>query len=345
MTRRTSDPHDLPDDPGDRPLGTSGGSLAPGRGAAACEPGRLDIGRPFSKADGVAAGIPYKVLRGSRFRRLFRDVYISSDVREHLDDRTRGALLLHPESAYASHQTAAELYGVAVPPSSLVHLSVFRARDRRWCEGIQPHVAPPGTVVRSLRGIRISDKYRMFIELAGVLELVDLVVVGDNMLRVFGIQAADLRAALSGSSDYWSGAARHAAGYVRDRVDSPMETRLRMLLVLAGLPEPEVNRSIRDDRGNVVLRFDLSYGEARVAVEFEGRQHVELVRQWEKDIVRDDTAALQDWRIVKITSHGIFVDPGQTVSRVWQALRSRGMLVAPPTDGWRKHFPGRRVAS
>ena len=340
MTRRTSDPRDLPQDPGDRPLGAAQAGVGPERGEDV-----LDTGRPFTRAAALAVGISRKMLRGSRFRRLFRDVYISSDVRDHLDDRTRGALLVHPEAAFASHTTAAELYGVVVPPSSLVHVSVFRARDRRWCDGIKPHVAPPGTVVRSLRGMRISDPYRMFIELAGVLELVDLVVVGDNMLRVFGIKAADLRDALSASSDYWSGTARHAAGYVRDRVDSPMETRLRMLLVLAGLPEPEVNRSIRDDHGNVVLRFDLSYGEARVAVEFEGRHHIEVVQQWEKDILRDESADHRDWRIVKITSHGIFVDPGQTVHRVWQALRSRGMLVPPPTDGWRKYFPGRRIAS
>ena len=35
--------------------------------------------------------------------------------------------------------------------------------------------------------------------------------------------------------------ARRAARFVRDGVDSAMETRLRMLLVLAGLPAPEVN--------------------------------------------------------------------------------------------------------
>ena len=344
MTRHRDDQPDLPADPGDPVLDAPGASAIDPGGGLARRAARLDTRRPFTRSDALAAGISPKLLRGSKFRRIFRDVYISSDVRECLDDRARAALLLHPEAAYVSHTTAAELYGVAVPSSSLVHVSVFDPKDRRWCVGTKPHVAPPGTVVAALRGMRISGTYRMFIELAAVLELVDLVVAGDNMLRVFGISAAKLRAELSRSRDYWSGAARYAAGFVRDRVDSPMETRLRMLLVLAGLPEPVVNHEIRNDLGDVVLRFDLAYMGARVAVEFEGRQHVEVVRQWEKDIARDETADHRDWRIVKITSHGIYVDPGQTVLRVWEALRARGQLLPPPTDGWRTHFPGRRAA-
>ncbi len=203
---------------------------------------------------------------------------------------------------------------------------------------------PKHTAVTTLRGMRISGPFRLYVELAAVLELVDLVVAGDNMLRVFGIPAQKLRNGLADSRDYWSAAARHAASFVRDDVDSPMETRLRMLLVLAGLPEPEVNLRIRNEHGDVVLRFDLAYRRARLAVEFEGRHHVEVVRQWEKDIDRDELADRLEWRVIKITSTGIYVDPGRTVLRVWEALRARGQLVARPTDAWRPYFPGHRSA-
>ena len=40
----------------------------------------LDIRRPFTRADALAAGIIPKLLRGSRFRRLFPGVYISAEV-------------------------------------------------------------------------------------------------------------------------------------------------------------------------------------------------------------------------------------------------------------------------
>ncbi len=54
-------------------------------------------------------------------------------------------------------------------------------------------------------------------------------------------------------------------------VDSPMVTRLRMLIVLAGLPEPKVNLVIRDEYGHPVRRYDLGYEKSRTLVEYDAR--------------------------------------------------------------------------
>lgn len=117
----------------------------------------------------------------------------------------------------------------------------------------------------------------------------------------------------------------YAARFVRDGVDSPMETKVRMLLVLAGLPEPEVNFEIRDENGDVLLRFDLAYRLARVAVEYEGRQHVEVIEAWERDITRRDRVDDAEWRVVSVIGRGVYVDPANTLDRVARALRSRGV--------------------
>ena len=45
--------------------------------------------------------------------------------------------------------------------------------------------------------------------------------------------------------------ARRAAGLVRARVDSPGETKLRLCLVLAGLPEPRCNITLGTDDGPI----------------------------------------------------------------------------------------------
>jgi len=305
---------------------------------------RVNTKRPFSRADAVAAGINPREL-GSRYRRIFRDVYIDAAVSD--DDRVRAiaALMLHPEGAWISHQSAARLYGVVVPHSPLTHVSVQRVEDRRWSDGLKPHLAPPGDQSHRHRGIPVSKPIRMFIELAGVLDLVDLVVAGDSMLRVFRMSAEAFRNALAERSDYWSGTARFAADFVRDEVDSPMETRLRMLIVLAGLPEPKVNHKIRDADGNIIVRFDLSYPAQRLAVEYDGRHHVEILAQWESDDERREYLDEIEWRILKVRSAGIYTDPGHTVERVWRALRSRGLSLRPPGDGWKRHFPTRRAAA
>lgn len=304
----------------------------------------LNTKRPFTRDDAVRAGISSKVLRGSRFRRIFRDVYVAGEVRDDHRLRAEAALQLHPEGAWVSHLSAARLYGVAVPDTSVVHISVTDAKHRRWRPGLKPHVAPPHTRSRRWRGLRISEPVRLFVELASILDLVDLVVAGDSLLKVFGMTAAQLRAELEETRDYWSPAARNAARLVRDGVDSGMETRLRLLIVFAGLPEPTVNHVLRDRDGDIVVRFDLSYPTYRLIVEYDGRQHVDIIENWEHDNDRREYLDEMEWRVIKVRAHGIYVDPGSTVERVWRALRSRGASVRVPSESWRPHFPGRTVS-
>jgi hypothetical protein len=54
----------------------------------------------------------------------------------------------------------------------------------------------------------------------------------------------------------------------RSGVDSPQETRLRLLLVLAGLPEPSVNLIIRQPDGSWRRRYDMAYEEFRLIIEY-----------------------------------------------------------------------------
>ena len=301
----------------------------------------VDTSRPFTRAHALEAGLSPRVFRGSRFRRLFRGVYIDANKRPDRHDRIAAGLLLHPEGARASHLSAGSLYRLPVPDHSDVHISVVDPKDRRWQPGLKPHVSPPGQGIRHVDGLPASEPIRMFVELASVLNLVDLVVVGDAMSRILGLRAGELRARLIKTRDYWSPAARAAAVYVRDEVDSPMESRLRMLLVLAGLPEPVINLKLRNRSGEVILRFELSYPAYKVAVEYEGRQHAESPQQWEWDIDRREFLDRDGWRIVLVTARGIYNEPWRTLDRVVSTLRERGANLAVVSNDWRPFFPGR----
>jgi hypothetical protein len=133
---------------------------------------------------------------------------------------------------------------------------------------------------------------------------------------------------------------RLAAAYVRERVDSPMETRLRMLIVLAGLPEPEVNLILRDELGAPIRRYDLLYRASRTAVEYDGRHHTERKGQWESDIERREAIDSDNHRLLVVIARGIYVEPERTLLRIWRVLRERG-VPAELSDGWRPHFPSR----
>jgi hypothetical protein len=57
------------------------------------------------------------------------------------------------------------------------------------------------------------------------------------------------------------------------RSESVLETRLRLNLVLGGLPVPDVQYRVHDDYGFVLARVDLAYPSARLAIEYDGDTH------------------------------------------------------------------------
>jgi len=280
-----------------------------------------------------------KVLRGSRFRRLFRGVYVAAEVTVAAEIQAGAALALHPADAFASHQTAAALRGLPVAACDRAHVTVMRQEQRVQRYGVACHVACRETRVEQVKGIRVSAPLDMFIELAGVLSLVDLVIVGDAMVRAGLFTVLELQKFCAGTSRWHARRARRGAAYVRDGVDSPMETRLRMLLVLAGLPEPKVNHKIVDANGWVLRRLDLSYPAIKVIVEYNGRQHADDPEQYSTDIERREEFDDEEWRLIVVVSDAIFKDPGHTIMRVARALRRRGMRLGPLSDAWRAHFP------
>lgn len=304
----------------------------------------LDLCRPFLRSAAIAAGLSPSSLRGPRFRRIFHGVYIHASVPENPLIRTLAALLIHPADAFASHVSAARMYSVAVPHLPEEHVSVFAKADRRRRPGIRNHVAKLGTPVAVVSGMRVSQPTQLFLELAQILGLIDLVVVGDELVRRKLATPEQLVAACAASSDACALAARRAVAYVRRRVDSPMETRLRMLLALAGLPAPEVNHEVFHEDGRVRYRFDLCYPDLMLVVEYDGRFHREDLDQWDSDTARRDWLDDNEWRIVPVFSRGIYRRPDQTIARVLHALRSRGCTTLPRvlSDDWRPYFPVRR---
>ncbi|WP_322920735.1 hypothetical protein [Nocardioides renjunii] len=301
----------------------------------------FDPQQPFLRAVGLENGLTEKVMRGPGYRRLFRNVLVSAATPPTAVQRVQGALALQHEDAWASHASAARLKGAPIPTIADEHVSVAHQKMRRHHRGLRCHVGDPSGVVVE-RGVRVSGDVPMFIELGGQLGLVDLVVVGDWLVRRRGIDTNKLVAACERSRHKDARKALAAARFVRADVDSPMETRLRMLLVLAGLPEPVVNAVVRDATGEVIRRYDLSYLVVRVAVEYNGRLHAELVAQYDDDLERRADMDEDGWRLVVVTGAGIFQDPLRTLRRVHRALLARRMPGVPLRlrDDWRPHFPG-----
>jgi very-short-patch-repair endonuclease len=101
--------------------------------------------------------------------------------------------------------------------------------------------------------------------------------------------------------------------------ESPMESRLRLILVLGGLPAPTSQYEIRDRIGNFVARVDLAYPSLRIAIEYDGEHHRE---RWAQDIVRQNQIIGLGWTILRYTSRDVYRRQALVLTEVTAARSS-----------------------
>ena len=302
----------------------------------------FDPRQPFSRAEARAVGLTPEMLLSKRFHKIFWDAYVSRDVAITPLLRAKAVIRLVPSGSFISHHTAAELWGAALPADGATHVTLPSARGRQVRQGIRSHYRKDPAQNTLRKGLPISTPEQTFLDLAAVgLRLVDLVVVADGMIQADHTSPEQLIQAAA----HWSGrgcrVARRAASLARKGVDSPQETRLRLLVVLAGLPEPRVNLIIRGRDGGWCRRYDLAYEHLRLIIEYDGRQHAKNTQQWPTDIFRREQLDQMRWRLVIVTSEGIYHQPLRTLERVRDALLECGAVGIRRTfkPEWRLQFP------
>lgn len=142
----------------------------------------LDVRQPFTLEEGLRAGYSRKQLYGTAFRRLFRGWFLSADVGVTWELTVQTALRAVPQATFATHHTAARLLGGIVPDDPDVHLgSVGAGKSEQDGVVVHRHRREPPLARR--RGVRLTSPVRTFLDLAGRLTLVDLVVLGDSLVK------------------------------------------------------------------------------------------------------------------------------------------------------------------
>ncbi|MCQ1951114.1 hypothetical protein NNX28_14415 [Arthrobacter sp. zg-Y859] len=188
-----------------------------------------------------------------------------------------------------------------------------------------------------VQGLPVTSIARTWLDLAGMLSPEELVVMGDQIVsehqRNFGtprvalVQLADLREFINDkANNSHIRKCRTALDLLRVGVDSPPETRLRlMLLADPELPEFLPNVAICDAAGEPQVWTDLGCREYRTCLEYDGVHHL-TPEQQARDHYRDLKTAELGWIQVKISK----ADFAQGQHRIRAKVR-RGLALA----GWR----------
>lgn len=238
-----------------------------------------------------------------------------------------------------SHTTALSLWDAPLPErvAADLHVSLRRVPGQPRLEGSRTagvigHVSTSGRP-EERRGVPVSDPITAFLESASLLEVDELVAVGDHLVldpRV--LQPGDdrpyasvtaLREATRSSRGRGALRARAAASMVRTGVESPKETTLRLLLMRAGFPEATCGFELLSGRRRIGW-FDLAWPEFKVIAEYDGDGHRTSTSQYDRDIRRFDDAAELDWRVIRVRIRGLGAGRADTVARVKRALTRGG---------------------
>ena len=293
---------------------------------------------PFTCREALDAGTSRRRLRhpsllvpsrGIRVPAFFPDPGLGPMVRP---------LTLITEFSAASHATAFRLWALPgfLPGADGPGIHISRpdtmAIPRRT--GVIGHVGQffPDEIV-ALDGLVVTSRVQTWLDISRRMSIDELTVVADHLIRRPRPELEGRGEAYASIGDLAETLDRHkgtpgirkarlALEQARVGADSAPETRLRLALARAGLPEALLNAPT-ELRDGVVRQPDLSYPSYRVAAEYDGDGHSEA-GQVIRDIARDEDFSLAGWTLVRLSKRHMAADARPAVAKIRMALLDRG---------------------
>ncbi len=193
--------------------------------------------------------------------------------------------------------------------------------DRHGRPGIVVHsYALSDDEVGTIWGMRVTTPARTAFDIGRGRTVAGAVPILDALLNATDCKPADVAAV----ADRHPGARgvrrlRAALELSDGGAESPQETRLRLVLVGAGLPKPETQIEFRELR----IRVDMGWRHWKVAVEYDGVQHWENRYQRSWDIERIALLEAAGWAVIRVSAE-MLSRPDAIVDRVRAKLVERG---------------------
>jgi very-short-patch-repair endonuclease len=276
----------------------------------------INVREPFRGTEAVAVGlVTPKVLRGPRFHRLFTGIYVHAEVPITFEVRSRGAYLLLDGRGALGGFSAAELLGASCEPVG-APAEVVTPRSLATRRGlVVRHDELAADEVAEAHRCAVTGPARTAYDLARRLPLVEAVVALDALAYAKRFAPADVLV-LARRHLGSRGSARlpEVVALSTRLAESPMESRIRMALHVAGLPPPVLQHPVGP------YRLDMAYPELMVAVEYDGREHLDPDRAL-RDLHRATYLGRRGWTVLRFRAAVVLGRPWRIAADVRDALR------------------------
>lgn len=278
---------------------------------------------PFLGREAVRRGriSAYELRRD--YQAVYRNVYVSKGALPSALTRARAAWLWSGGNATLTGLSAAAVLG-----SKWIDADGTAELSR-----VNRH-APPGIVVHSydlrageslsVNGIRTTTPERTFFDIGRTLSSNRAIPILDALVNATNLKIAEV-ASLADAKPGARGVRRLRSilPLVDGGAESLPESRVRLVLIRAGLPAPQTQIEFADEFGVTRIRVDMGWREWRVAVEYDGVQHWSDRYQRSWDIDRIALLEALGWVVVRVSAE-MLSRPDVIVGRVRSKLRAAG---------------------
>ena len=247
----------------------------------------------FLRRDAIAwgytdRGIQLRV-RAGEWHRVRRGAYVSGPLWRELSEtdrhrvRARAVLLTAHPTAVLSHVSAAVELGAPVwdVDLSVVHVTRTDRKPRRREAGVWHHrgILVDGEI-QEVNGVRVTAPLRAAVEVPTVVGVEQALVMVDGLLRIASADPQDVKTALDRATHWPRSLANEVIFRLADsRHESAAETRTHFMCWRQGVPCPEPQVEIFDQRGRPFARVDFAWRKYGVFLEFDGRIKYERFRR------------------------------------------------------------------
>jgi len=275
--------------------------------------------KPFTVAEARKAGLKPWRLEGASWTRLGPSTYVWAGIADDPMHRLEAARRRLPSGAAFSGLTAAWLHGLDVAPCNPVEATVPEAAGISARSGISIRRSDlPKRHVVNLLGLPATSMARTLADLCARLSLTEAVVIADAALHSRRIDLDRLASwTLENGGRRGIPKLRQVIGLAEPAAESPMESRLRMVIVQAGLPRPRAQVAIHDRWGRFVGRPDLYYERQRIGIEYDGGIHRDALVE---DNRRQNRLLDAGVRLLRFTGADVLGHPQGVVMQVRNAL-------------------------
>lgn len=242
-------------------------------------------------------------------------------------EQAQAALVGVPKDSVVVGLSAAAIWGMPLPPSvaqvlkggpvSLSRRGAAAPTRRPRVDGHSIDIPAGHCVVHD--SLALTTPARTWVDCAALVAPDHLLAMGDWALKQGLLTLNEINSIVT-----WARTrrgvvrAREVLPWIRTGVESGQESRLRWHVIVAGLPEPEINPEVVLPGGRVV-RLDLAYRGLRIGLEFDGDWHFDTQKH---DAQRRAQLKSAGWKVIVATKDDLS-DPTAFLTEIRAELAER----------------------